>query len=56
MNQGPGTMAIKEALIHLGVLPHAACRAPLGTVEPEVAARIHAAVDAYEGVLAQYTS
>ncbi len=56
MNQGPGTMATKEALTHLGVLPHAGCRGPLGTVEPEVAARIHAAVDAYQGVLAQYTS
>lgn len=56
MNQGPGTMAIKEALKHLGVLPHAGCRAPLGTVEPEVAARIHAAVDAYQSVLAQHTS
>lgn len=56
MNQGPGTMAVKEALTHLGVLPHAGCRGPLGTVESEVAARIHAAVDAYQGVLAQYIS
>lgn len=54
MNQGPGVMSAKAALAHLGVLPNAKCRAPLGEVEPEIAARVRSNVDALKATVAQF--
>ena len=51
MNQVPGTMAVKAALAHMGILPHARTRGPLSEVDEVTMQRISSALDSLDSVL-----
>ncbi|CAM4093808.1 4-hydroxy-tetrahydrodipicolinate synthase [Helcobacillus massiliensis] len=54
MNQVPGAVAVKHAMEHFGILPHATVRLPLTPADPQQIARITASSSALAGIVKQF--